>query len=77
MENTGTWNSDYAILFFGVLVAPFFLYFLGRCLALAMEISAPRPVPIPHKEEAEPIKITVDFCGSCKDIKNTAIKKHC
>lgn len=30
MENVGTWNSDYAILFFGALVAPFFLYFLGR-----------------------------------------------
>jgi hypothetical protein len=30
MENVGTWNSDYAILFFGALIAPFFLYFLGR-----------------------------------------------
>jgi hypothetical protein len=63
MENTGTWNADYAILFFGVLVAPFFLYFLGRFLALATEMSTQRRVVVSPPQETEPIKISIDFCN--------------
>ena len=67
MENTGTWNSDYAIMFFAVLISPFFLYFLGRFLALAMEMSTPRYVPQSRSEEIEPIKISIDFSSAYKD----------
>lgn len=69
MENTGTWNSDYAIMFFAVLISPFFLYFLGRFLALAMEMSTPRHIPQPLPEKIDPIKISIDFSADLKNAK--------
>ena len=59
MENVGTWNADYAILFFGALIAPFFLYFLGRFVDEFL--CAPRPVYVPQEEEEKikPIEISL------------------
>ena len=76
MENTGTWNSDYALLFFAALISPFFLYFLGRFLSLMMDMSAPRYIAQTQEQKIEPIKISVDFCGNCEKTKDNKPKPH-
>ena len=50
MQNTGTWNSDLAILFFFCLMAPIAFHFLGAVLG---SVSLARPEP---KEPKEPKK---------------------
>ena len=42
MQNTGTWNSDLAILFFFCLMAPIAMYFLGGFLQM---VSREQPAP--------------------------------
>jgi len=77
MENTGTWNSDYAILFFGALVAPFFLYFLGRFLTLVLDMSQPPRVTHTNieQEKIEPIQITLDICDNYQNHEAVQLKK--
>ena len=77
MENTGTWNADYAILFFGALVAPFFLYFLGRFLALVLDMSQPPRVTHTNieQEKIEPIQITLDICDNYQNHEAVQLKK--
>ena len=77
MENVGTWNSDYAILFFGALVAPFFLYFLGRFFNEFIFTESPMVESAPRKddkdEEKEPgSQITIVFEEAI-----TRHRKHC
>ena len=76
MENVGTWNSDYAILFFGALIAPFFLYFLGRFFSDFVFVEKPitqrqRP-PKKEQEEWSGSQITIKFEEAI-----TRHKKHC
>jgi len=66
MENVGTWNSDYAILFFGALIAPFFLYFLGRLFNDFIFVERPivenqPPLQKTKKKEQEGSQITIKF----------------
>ena len=85
MENVGTWNSDYAILFFGALIAPFFLYFLGRFFNEFIFYEKPliesRPQPN-VKEEPQVFEINFKFedktpvLKAPKKIKPKAPRQH-
>ena len=71
MVNTGTWNSDLAILFVGIFFLPMFLYIIMGVILRAMEFSqktyvinvyeeAPKPAPKPAtrpKPKAKPKKV--------------------
>ena len=76
MENVGTWNSDYAILFFGALIAPFFLYFLGRFFSDFVFVEKPitqkQTPPKKEQEEWSGSQITIKFEEAI-----TRHKKHC
>lgn len=76
MENVGTWNSDYAILFFGALIAPFFLYFLGRFFSDFVFVEKPitqkQTPPKKEQEEWQGSQITIKFEEAV-----TRHKKHC
>ena len=61
MQNTGTRNSDLAILFFFCLIAPISMYFLGGLLQMmSREQPAPRPAPPQprKKKHKQPVKTT-------------------
>ena len=67
MQNTGTWNSDYAILFFFCLMLPIALYFLGGILGTFVSstqtVNPPKKIKPPKRQKQSPssIEVSINF----------------
>lgn len=82
MQNTGTWNSDLAILFFFCLMAPIAFHFLGAVIG-SVSLSRPEPKkqspttkPAPSEPQSVNISVNVpNFQGFEKPTQNKTATK--
>ncbi len=81
MQNTGTWNSDYAILFFFCLMLPIALYFLGGILGTFVSstqtVNPPKKIKPPKRQKQSPssIEVSINFPNFDKGTTTTTRSK--